>query len=109
MTNAASPMPERDSEGYLKQLSDWSPAVAEAIAAQEGIELSPNHWEMIEFLRDLYQEYGVIPPMRILVKAIGQQLGKNKKSSIYLMQLFSGTPIRVASKIAGLPKPTNCL
>lgn len=105
----SSPLPERDSEGYLKQLSDWTPAVAETIAAQENISLTPAHWEMIEFLRNLYQEYGVIPPMRILVKAIAQALGPEKGSSIYLMQLFTGTPLRIASKIAGLPKPTNCL
>ncbi len=105
----ADALPERDGEGYLKQLSDWNPSVAATLARIEDLELSAAHWEMIEFLRSMYQEYGVIPPMRILVKAVGQQLGADKGSSIYLMQLFGGTPVRTASKIAGLPKPTNCL
>ncbi len=102
-------LPERDSEGYLKLLADWNPPVAEALARLEQIELEPGHWEMIDFLRSLYRQYGVIPPMRILVKAVGQQLGPDKGTSIYFMQLFGGTPVRTASKIAGLPKPTNCL
>lgn len=102
-------IPERDAEGYLKNLEDWSPAVAEEIARQEGLELTPEHWELIHFLRDMYQEFGVIPPMRVLVKAIGQKLSPEKGNSIYLMKLFTGTPVRLASKIAGLPKPSNCL
>jgi len=108
-TLIADALPERDSEGYLKQLTDWNPSVAEALAHIENLQLEAAHWEMIEFLRAMYQQYGVIPPMRLLVKAVGQQLGADKGSSIYLMQLFGGTPVRTASKIAGLPKPTNCL
>jgi tRNA 2-thiouridine synthesizing protein E len=47
--------------------------------------------------------------MRIFVKTIGEQLGKEKGSSIYLMRLFPGSPAKIAGKIAGLPKPTNCI
>ena len=47
--------------------------------------------------------------MRILVKQVGLQLGKEKGTSLYLLQLFPGSPAKIASKIAGLPKPTNCL
>ena len=47
--------------------------------------------------------------MRPLVKYIGQELGKDKGSSLYLLSLFPGSPARLASKLAGLPKPDNCL
>jgi tRNA 2-thiouridine synthesizing protein E len=47
--------------------------------------------------------------MRPLVKYIGQRLGKEKGNSIYLLQLFPGSPAKLASKIAGLPRPENCL
>lgn len=98
-----------DDEGYLANLSDWQPDVAELIAQQEGLTLSPEHWEIITVLRQFYQEFELSPAMRPFIKYIGLQLGKDKARSIYLMQLFGESPAKMASKIAGLPKPTNCL
>lgn len=98
-----------DPEGYLLDLHQWNPAVAEAYAAQEGIVLDQRHWEVLHLLRDFYAEYGFAPATRPLVKAVGRALGAEKGSSLYLMQLFPGTPAKTASKLAGLPKPTNCL
>jgi len=98
-----------DPEGYLTRLDDWSAATAEALAATEGLTLTPAHWEVIGVLRAFYQQYQISPAMRILVKQLKLELGAEKGSSIYLMQLFPGSPAKLASKIAGLPKPTNCL
>jgi len=98
-----------DKEGYLKQLSDWSPEIAQLLAQQESIELTPAHWAIIELLRDFHHQYELSPAMRVLVKHVGLTLGKDKGSSLYLMQLFPPSPARIACKIAGLPRPTNCL
>lgn len=98
-----------DSEGYLENLDDWQPDVAEQIARQEGLELTEAHWEIIRLLRQFYQEFELSPAMRPLVKYIGMHLDKDKAKSIYLMQLFGESPAKLASKLAGLPKPTNCL
>lgn len=98
-----------DAEGYLKDLRDWSNEAAEQIAANEGIQLSEAHWEVIHLLRQVYQEYQHSPVTRVFVKLMAQHLGENKGRSIYLLQLFPDTPMRKACKIAGLPKPTNCL
>ena len=98
-----------DKDGYLKQLSDWNMEVADAIARQENLLLAAEHWEIIEQLRDFYQRYEVSPPMRVLVKYVAQNLGKEKGRSIYLTQLFPPSPARIACKIAGLPRPANCL
>lgn len=98
-----------DKEGYLRALDDWSPAVAEQLATAEGIELTEEHWQVIRLLQDFYREFELSPAMRPLVKYVGQHLGADKGRSIYLMQLFPPSPAKVASKIAGLPKPTNCL
>ena len=104
-----STLPERDKQGFLLNLSDWNKAIACTIAAEESIELSPEHWEIIYLLRGFYQEFALSPAMRILVKTVKQQLGDDKGNSIYLLSLFPGSPAKIASKIAGLPKPTNCL
>ncbi len=98
-----------DKEGYLTQLSDWSPDVAEVLARNEAIVLTPEHWEVIEILRAFYREYELSPAMRPLVKRVGQKLGPEKGRSIYLMKLFPPSPAKIASKIAGLPRPDNCL
>jgi len=98
-----------DPEGYLADLDDWSPAVAEALASEEGRELTDEHWEVIEILRDFYRRYEMAPAMRPLVKAVGQRLGPDKGRSIHLMRLFPDSPAKVAARLAGLPKPTNCL
>ncbi|EWG99160.1 TusE/DsrC/DsvC family sulfur relay protein [Halomonas sp. BC04] len=98
-----------DPEGYLVDLDDWTPAVARAMAAEEGLELTDEHWEVITVLRDFYARYEASPAMRPLVKAVGQSLGSEKGRSLHLMRLFPESPAKVAARLAGLPKPTNCL
>lgn len=98
-----------DNEGFLRNLSDWSPAVAEQLADAEGLELSEAHWEILHLLREYYREYDSSPAMRPLVKYCAIKLGADKGKSIYLLSLFPGSPAKVGSKIAGLPKPDNCL
>ena len=98
-----------DGEGFLRELSDWSPAVAEQIAAAENLVLTPAHWEILDLLRSYYQEFDASPAMRPLVKYCALKLGADKGRSIYLMSLFPGSPAKLGSKIAGLPKPDNCL
>ena len=99
----------RDPQGFLINLEDWNEEVAVTIANEEGIELNDDHWEVIWLLREFYAEYELSPANRILVKAVKEELGESKGNSIYLMQLFPGSPAKQASKIAGLPKPLNCL
>ncbi|UJJ33273.1 TusE/DsrC/DsvC family sulfur relay protein [Halopseudomonas maritima] len=98
-----------DKEGFLQSLDDWSEAVAAELARREGIELTPAHMEVIHLLRSFYQTYQLSPAMRPLVKYVGQQLGKDKGNSMYLLGLFPGSPAKLGSKLAGLPKPDNCL
>jgi tRNA 2-thiouridine synthesizing protein E len=47
--------------------------------------------------------------MRILVKIVKQKVSLEKGNSIHLLTLFPGSPAKIAAKIAGLPRPTNCL
>lgn len=98
-----------DDQGFLLDLSLWNESLAEEIALSEGIQLTAAHWEIIFLLRNFYQEFEISPAMRILVKQIKLKLGEDKGNSHYLLTLFPGSPAKIASKIAGLPKPTNCL
>jgi tRNA 2-thiouridine synthesizing protein E len=98
-----------DGEGFLRRLEDWSPAVARQIAGAEDLELSDAHWEIIYLLRDFYREFDSSPAMRPLIKYCALKLGPDKGRSIYLLSLFPNSPAKLGSKIAGLPKPDNCL
>ena len=98
-----------DKDGYLLDLNDWSVDVAQALAEQAGIELSPEHWEILDLLRDFYQEFQLSPATRPLIKYTALKLGTDKGNSLHLNRLFNGTPAKLAAKLAGLPKPTNCL
>lgn len=100
---------ELDPEGFLVNLQDWSPQVAECLATQDKIKLTPEHLEIILLLRDFYQTYQLSPAMRPLTKYLRQHLAVEKTSSIYLMQLFGQSPAKALAKYAGLPKPDNCL
>lgn len=103
-------MPVRNNEGFLEDAWAWSPEAATVIAGEDGINLTDNHWEIIKFLRFFYKQHEMSPPSnRLFVKAVKEAFGDEKGNSIYLMQLFPGTPAKTACRIAGLPRPTNCL
>jgi TusE/DsrC/DsvC family sulfur relay protein len=100
---------ETDEEGYLVNLSDWNEDVANFLAQQENVEMTPAHWEVVNFLREYYNEYQIAPAIRVLTKAIGKKLGADKGNNKYLYELFPYGPAKQACKIAGLPKPTGCV
>jgi len=100
---------EVDEEGYLVDLTSWVPEVAGVMAAAEDAELTDAHWDVINFLREYYEEYQIAPAVRVLTKAVGKRLGKDKGNSKYLYSLFPYGPGKQACKYAGLPKPTGCV
>jgi tRNA 2-thiouridine synthesizing protein E len=97
-----------DKHGYLLHLTDWNETVAEHIATLENITMTDNHWEVVHFVRNFYQEYKTSPAIRMLVKAMAKQLGEDKGNSKYLYKLFPKGPAKQATRIAGLPKPAKC-
>ena len=100
---------ETDEEGYLVDIGVWSPELAVLIAEDENIEMSDDAWEVVNFLREYYEEYQIAPAVRVLTKAIKKKLGPEKGNSKYLYELFPYGPAKQACKIAGLPKPTGCI
>jgi TusE/DsrC/DsvC family sulfur relay protein len=100
---------EVDEEGYLANLNDWDKDIAVEMAKIDDCELTENHWEVINFLREYYEEYQIAPAVRVLTKAIGKKLGADKGNSKYLYELFPYGPAKQACKYAGLPKPTGCV
>ena len=98
-----------DKEGYLQNLDDWSEPVARALAQAEGLDLQGEHWEILLLLRAFYQEFQLSPATRPLIRYAALKLGPDKGNSMHLNRLFKGTPAKLAAKLAGLPKPSNCI
>jgi len=94
---------ETDDNGNLVNYQEWDKDVAEALAAGEGIELTQEHWDVLEYLRDEYINSNNNQPMeRQINKDMGKRWGK-KVSSKDLYQLFPMAPSKQGNKIAGLP------
>ena len=100
---------EADEEGYLTDIGAWNEELAVLIAKDENIEIGDDAWEVVNFLRNYYEEYQIAPAVRVLTKAIKKRLGAEKGNSKYLYELFPYGPAKQACKIAGLPKPTGCI
>ena len=96
---------ETDEEGYLLNLAEWTTDAAGHLAEEEKVVLTDNHWEVINFLREYYNEYQIAPAVRVLTKAIGKQFGEEKGNSKYLYDLFPIGPAKQGPKVAGLPQP----
>jgi tRNA 2-thiouridine synthesizing protein E len=96
---------EATENGYLVSPDDWTREVAEAIAAAEGITLTPDHWDVIDFLREAYFERnGEQPNNRAILKAMQEKWPDRKVENKTLFDLYPGNPSKQAGKIAGLPE-----
>jgi tRNA 2-thiouridine synthesizing protein E len=94
---------ERDAEGFLVHPEQWTRALGEAIAHESGIaELTPRHWQVLDFMRERYLTTGTAPSIR----ALGKESGVPVKE---LYALFPKGPAKLAAKIGGIPKPRGCI
>ena len=91
--------------GFLENIEDWSEDVALAIAAEEQLELSPRHWDLINHLRDEFiNNGGNQPNTRNLVKAMSKTWDDKSVNAKTLYDLFPGDPSKQGGRIAGLPE-----
>ena len=90
--------------GHLVNHTDWDEDVARALAEEEGIELTDEHFELLNYLRDEYINNAQNQPMeRMILKDMSKRVGK-KLSSKDTYKLFPLAPSKQGNKIAGLPQ-----
>ena len=92
-----------DSEGYLIDRDDWSEDFARALARKEGLALTAEHWEVIRFLREYFQEHGVQAQVRVMIRHFAQAWGPQRGNNHHLHDLFPvGGPQKQGNRLAGL-------
>jgi TusE/DsrC/DsvC family sulfur relay protein len=100
---------ETDAEGYLAHLEDWSEEVAEYLSQRDNLELTQRHWQLLNWIRDYYQEHATAPNLRVMTRTIGNDLGEEWSDKKFLFDLFPYGPAKQAARYAGMPKPTGCV
>lgn len=92
-----------DSEGYIANLDEWSEDFVRAQAREEGLTLTDEHWQVIRYLRDYYQEHGVQAQVRMMIKHFAKAWGPERGNNRYLHDIFPrGGPQKQGNRLAGL-------
>ena len=95
-------LPERDGDGYLRSMDDWTPEVRAAMAAADSFELTDEHWEHINKAREYFEDSQTVPPIRKFIKFVN-----GDKKAMFAM--WQTGPMKPITKYGGLPKPTGCV
>ena len=88
-------------EGFMTDFSQWDKSIADVIAAENQVTLTPRHWEVLDYIQSEYKNES---PLSI------RKIGKSGVVDIKeFYQLFPVAPLKTATKIAGIPKPVSCI
>ena len=95
---------QRDGDGFLLDMSVWTPEVMQEMAAADGVELSDVMVEHINLAREMYENDSMVPR----IKDFGKALGMDRKAK-GLYDVWKSGPMKQIAKYGGLPKPTGCV
>ncbi len=88
-------------EGYLMDFSQWTKEIGEEIAKEHDIDMTAKHWDVINYIQQQVKTNKALS-----IRGI-------KKSGVINIKefyaLFPGGPLKVSTKIAGVPKPKSCI
>jgi tRNA 2-thiouridine synthesizing protein E len=88
-------------EGYLTDFSQWTKDIGMAIAKEQEIDMTPKHWEVIDYIHEKFKNEEALS-----IRGI-------KKSGVINIKefynLFPGGPLKKSTMIAGIPKPKSCI
>ena len=95
-------VPDRDGDGYLRDMNEWTEEVGRAMAEADGYELNDTKWGQIMKAREYFEEFGSVPPIR----KFAQYIGVDQKE---IFELWMTGPMKPITKYGGMPKPTGCV
>jgi len=96
----------RNEEGYLIDPDDWTPELAVLLAAEEGLELTDEHWVILTYVREYFTAHQITPDIRHVAKFLAESSGCDKKAGKQkIFDLFPYGYVKQACKIAGMMRP----
>ena len=95
-------IPARDGDGYLVDMSKWTPELGRLMAEVDHFELDEKKLEHIKKAREYYEEFDIVPPIRKFAKYVGE----DQKD---IFELWLTGPMKPITKYGGMPKPTGCV
>ena len=95
-------IPQRDGDGYLVNMNDWTPEIGRSMAEADGYALDDRKWAHIEKAREYYEEFGTVPPIRKFAKYVNEDQKE-------IFDLWMTGPMKPITKYGGMPKPTGCV
>jgi tRNA 2-thiouridine synthesizing protein E len=93
-----------DDQGYVLDPDAWDKSIAEVIADLEGLTLTDDHWTVISFMRDYYEQHHIAADARFVIKHL-KELGFNGSGREQLYKLFPYGYVQQACKVAGMRRP----
>ncbi|MEC7121127.1 MAG: TusE/DsrC/DsvC family sulfur relay protein [Pseudomonadota bacterium] len=105
----ATALPDLDADGHLVNHLDWTPDVAQSMARQDGLQLTQQHLQILLAVRKFYVRFEHAPATRPLIRFLVKELGDHISNAQLMADFQTGLVARTLSRLAGLPKPANCL
>lgn len=94
-----------DQEGYIQDMNEWSVEFVKALAEKEGLALTEEHWDVIRYIREYYEEHRVQAQVRDMIKHFKAVWGQDRGNNHYLHDLFPrGGPQKQGNRLAGIRK-----
>ena len=100
---------ELDQDGHLVDYTIWNEAVAQELASTLNLELTAWHFEVLHAVRQFYAQFGHSPATRPLIKFLMKTVSADINNAVLQEQFNTGLVASHLSRLAGIPKPPNCL
>ena len=98
-----------DQDGHLVDYTIWNENVAQELASKLDLELTPWHFQILQAVRQFYHQFGHSPATRPLIKFLMKTVSSDINNAVLQEQFNTGLVARHLSRLAGIPKPPNCL
>jgi TusE/DsrC/DsvC family sulfur relay protein len=96
-------LPTRDAEGYLVEPDEWNELVAIEIGNELGLMFEDDHWEVIRFMRQYYEEHHVAADARFAIRHLETRYPGTARKRLF--ELFPYGYVAQACKVAGMKRP----
>lgn len=98
-----------DQDGHLLDYTIWTPEIAQELANSLPVELTEWHFSVLNGVRQFYQQFGHSPATRPLIKYLNKMVDEHIDNALLMQRFNTGLVARHLSRLAGIPKPANCL